>query len=70
MVKEEHCLGHFEPRTLTVREYRQEQGVEQYDELAKEWRDIILKKRSSGPTVGAPSSKMHGPVLSRELRPR
>ena len=57
VVKEEHCLGHFEPRTLTVREYRQEQGVEQYDELAKEWRDIILKKRSSGPTVGAPSSK-------------
>ena len=31
--------------------------MEQYDDLAKEWRDIILKKRSSGPTVGAPSSK-------------
>lgn len=57
VVKEEHCLGHFEPRTLSVGEYRREQGVEPYDELTKEWRDIILKKRSSGPTVGAPSQK-------------
>lgn len=57
LVKEEHCLGHDEPRTLTVREYRQEQGVELYDELTKEWRDVILKKRSSGPTVGTPSTK-------------
>ncbi|MDH3309147.1 MAG: YkgJ family cysteine cluster protein [Gammaproteobacteria bacterium] len=57
VVKEDHCLGHFEPRALTVREYRQEQGIEPYDEFTKEWRDIILKKRSSGPTVGAPSQK-------------
>jgi Fe-S-cluster containining protein len=57
VVKEEHCLGHDEPRTLTVREYRQEQGVEQYDEMTRPWREIVLKKRSSGPTVGAPSQK-------------
>ncbi|MHB8623834.1 MAG: YkgJ family cysteine cluster protein [Sulfuricaulis sp.] len=57
LVKEEHCLGHNEPRTLTVREYRQEQGVEIYDEMTRAWRQIILKKRSSGPTVGAPSAK-------------
>jgi Fe-S-cluster containining protein len=57
IVKEEHCLGHDEPRSLTVREYRQEQGVERYDEMTREWRDIILKKRSSGPTVGKPSQK-------------
>jgi uncharacterized protein len=40
-----------------VREYRREQGVDQYDEMTREWRDIILKKRSSGPTVGNPSQK-------------
>ena len=57
LVKEPHCLGHFEPRTLTVREYRQEQGVDVYDEMNREWRDIILKKRSSGPTVGRPSDR-------------
>ena len=57
VVKEEHCLGHFEPRTLTVREYREEQGVDRYDDMTRGWREIILKKRSSGPTVGAPSPK-------------
>ena len=57
VVKEDHCKGHFEPRRLTVRQYRKEQGLEQYDEMNREWRDIILKKRSSGPTVGKPSDR-------------
>jgi hypothetical protein len=57
MVKEPHCLGHFEPRELAVGEYRKEQGVDVYDEMNQEWRDIILKKRSSGPTVGRPSDR-------------
>jgi hypothetical protein len=57
MVKEDHCKGHEEPRTLTVREYRQEQGVEEYDEQNREWLDVIVKKRSAGPTVGAPSER-------------
>ena len=57
MVKEPHCLGHDEPRTLTVAEYRQEQGVDEYDEINKEWMDIVIKKKSAGPTVGAPSER-------------
>ncbi|HQU17080.1 MAG: hypothetical protein B7Z66_13075 [Chromatiales bacterium 21-64-14] len=57
LVKEAHCHGHREPRTVTVQEYRHEQGVEIYDEMNRDWRDIILKKRSSGPTVGKPSER-------------
>jgi len=57
IVKEDHCLGHNEPRTLTVREYKREQGCEDYDKHNNEWREVILKKRSSGPTVGAPSER-------------
>ncbi len=57
MVKESHCKGHYEPRSLTVSQYRQEQGLEKYDDMNREWRDIILKKRSSGPTVGKPSAR-------------
>lgn len=56
-VKEDHCKGHDEPKKQTVGEYRKSQGVEKYDEMNREWRDIILKKRSSGPTVGAPSER-------------
>ncbi len=57
MVKEDHCLGHDEPRTITVRDYRKEQGVEQYDDLTAHWRRLVLKKRSAGPTVGKPSPR-------------
>lgn len=55
LVEEPHCKGHQEARKLTVAEYRQEQGVEEYDELNREWYQIILKKRSAGPSVGKPS---------------
>ncbi|MHB1565706.1 MAG: YkgJ family cysteine cluster protein [Acidiferrobacter sp.] len=57
VVKEDHCLGHFEPKTQTVAEYRHEQGVDLYDDLNREWRQIVLKKRSCGPTIGKPSDR-------------
>ncbi len=57
LVKEEHCQGHFEPRTQSVGAYRAEQGVVAYDEANREWRDIVIKKRTSGPTVGQPSAR-------------
>ena len=57
LVDEPHCLGHREPRRLSVDEYRAEQGVVEYDELARGWRQLILKKKSSGPTVGKPSKR-------------
>ena len=57
LVKEEHCLGHDEPRNITIDAYRREQGLEEYDELARGWRQLILKKKSSGPSVGKPSKR-------------
>ncbi|MDX5445753.1 MAG: YkgJ family cysteine cluster protein [Zoogloeaceae bacterium] len=57
VVKESHCHGHLEPRKLTVDEYRKEQGLEEYDEMGRGWRQLILKKKSSGPTVGKPSQR-------------
>ncbi len=57
IVKEVHCLGHDEPRRLTVGDYRREQGVDEYDDRNRQWRDIVLKKRSGGPTVGAPPAR-------------
>ena len=57
IVKESHCLGHEEDQTQTVAEYRRDQGVDTYDDMNREWRDIILKKRSSGPTIGKPCER-------------
>jgi len=57
LVKEPHCLGHFDPRELAIDAYRAEQGLPEYDELARGWRQLILKKKSSGPTIGKPSKR-------------
>lgn len=57
LVEEEHCLGHQEDRKLTIEEYRDEQGVDIYDEMSRGWRQLILKKKSSGATIGKPSLK-------------
>lgn len=55
MISEEHCLGHQEDRELTVAEYRTEQGLDDYDPHTRGWRQIILKKKSAGPSIGQPS---------------
>jgi Fe-S-cluster containining protein len=57
LVKEPHCRGHEERRKQTVRDYRRAQGVDKHDDANREWRDVIIKKRSGGPTVGAPSER-------------
>lgn len=57
LVQESHCKGHLEPRSLTVDEYRQEQGLDDYDEHGRAWRQLILKKKSAGPTVGNASQR-------------
>jgi len=57
LVKEPHCLGHVEPSDITIGDYRREQGLPEYDELARGWRQLILKKKSSGPTIGKPSKR-------------
>ena len=55
LVEEPHCLGHQQGRKITIADYRREQGVEEYDELNRDWYQLILKKRSAGPAVGKPS---------------
>jgi hypothetical protein len=57
LVKEPHCHGHNEPRQISIEDYRQEQGLVEYDELGRGWRQLVLKKKSSGPTIGAPSKR-------------
>ncbi len=53
LVQEEHCKGHDEARELTIQEYLKQQDTVYHDEMNKEWLQIMLKKRSAGPTVGA-----------------
>lgn len=55
LVKEDHCKGHEEAHELTLRDYRKEQQAEEYDEFNRAWYELILKKRSGGPSVGKPN---------------
>ena len=55
VVQESHCMGHNEPREITVADYRKEQKVEEYDELNRDFYRIMLKKKSAGPAIGKPS---------------
>ena len=57
LVQEAHCLGHQEPRRISVGDYRKEQGLDEYDDLARGWRQLILKKKSSGSSIGKPSKR-------------
>ncbi|MEN8171132.1 MAG: YkgJ family cysteine cluster protein [Pseudomonadota bacterium] len=57
IVKEAHCMGHDEDRKLTIDEYREEQGLEEYDKYGHGWRQLVLKKKSTGATVGKPSKR-------------
>lgn len=55
MIKEAHCMGHQEDREISVSDYRADQGCEEFDEHNRDWYQLILKKKSGGPSVGAPS---------------
>ena len=51
--KEDHCKGHLEEREITIKDYRKEQGIEEYDEHGRGWRQLILKMKSAGPSIGS-----------------
>lgn len=50
-VNEPHCLGFNEDQVWTVREWRQDQGVDIRDEVNAEWTDLVVRKRSFPPNV-------------------
>ncbi len=54
LVKEDHCKGHEEDRTIPIQDYRAEQKVEEFDQHNIEYFQLILKKKSMGPGVGRP----------------
>ena len=49
LIKEPHCKGHEEVREWTIREWRQDQGVDLCDELNKDWMALVMRRKSFGP---------------------
>lgn len=48
MVKEDHCKGFEEDKEWTVREWREDQGVDVRDEMNKEWLRLVMRRKSYG----------------------
>ncbi len=51
LIKEPICQGHDLGSEMTVRQWREEQGVGPFDETNSPWVDIVLKRKSMGPFV-------------------
>lgn len=44
IVKEDHCRGFEEDREWTIQEWRQDQEAALYDEMNREWKNIMMKQ--------------------------
>ena len=48
VVKEAHCKGFEEDKTWTIREWREDQGVDVRDRMNKGWMEIVMRRKSFG----------------------
>jgi hypothetical protein len=48
VVKEPHCKGFEEDKTWTIREWREDQGVDLRDTMNKGWMEIVMRRKSFG----------------------
>jgi len=48
IVKEPHCKGFEEDTTWTIREWRENQGVDLRDQMNKAWMEIVMRRKSFG----------------------
>jgi Fe-S-cluster containining protein len=48
VVKEPHCKGFEEDKTWTIREWREDQGVDLRDQMNKGWMEIVMRRKSFG----------------------
>ncbi len=48
MVRESHCLGFEADKEWTVTQWREDQGIEPYDEVNRGWMEFMLRKKSFG----------------------
>jgi len=50
-VREEHCRGYEEEAEWTVASWREDQGVDKYDEMNLEWKTMMLRRAPDGGPV-------------------
>jgi Fe-S-cluster containining protein len=48
IVREDHCKGFEEDKEWTIREWREDQGVDVRDDMNKEWLRLVMRRKSFG----------------------
>ncbi|MBF0564405.1 MAG: YkgJ family cysteine cluster protein [Nitrospirae bacterium] len=48
LIREEHCKGFEEDKQWSVGQWRVDQGPDLYDDMNKDWMDLVLKKKRIG----------------------
>lgn len=51
LLKEAHCQGFQEPEEWIVEDWKKDQEIDVYDDVNKDWIDIIMDKKNSGAAV-------------------
>lgn len=57
-VKEEHCKGFEEPDEWSIESWIEDQGVDRYDEMNREWKRIILSRSIPGQVIDEKKQSM------------
>ncbi len=50
-IKEPHCLGYHEQKEWTIQSWRVDQGVDLYDDMNREWKEIHLRRNLPGESL-------------------
>lgn len=58
LIKEPHCHGHDLGTEMTIKEWREEQGIPEYDAVNSRWIEMVLKRKSLGPFVNLPEKTL------------
>jgi len=60
LVKEPYCKGHEEEDRQTIRQWRADQGIDESDDMNKEWMEIVMRRKSFGlqATLSEPAKKI------------
>ncbi len=60
LVSEPHCKGHEESQEMTIRDWRRDQGIDESDEMNRDWMELVMRRKSFGmqATLSEPAQKM------------
>jgi hypothetical protein len=47
-IREEHCLGYQEDTEWTIESWRDDQGALHYDEMNREWKELLMRRNLPG----------------------